>query len=169
MEPPFNKQPGDKTFTLRFTDGNIEMHKRNTSIYQFKRHSRGEHIYIAAGVGEEDGVMTGSYFWKRGMLESQYGIEGWERIVKQLGRIGCNTIVEYEMSEHDHNAYVKRFGERVEDDFAIPTPQEVAEYGYPDQRELTPHQENLVSWLRYLLENNHITPPDFDTEHGVIL
>ena len=145
---PFDYQEGDPTFKVDFLDGELYLHRKNTFIYEYSKQIEGDHIFIANDLKE--GEVMGSYMFRKRLEEA--GVEmSWNKLVTDLGSIGCNLFQLKYMDEADQAIYERHFGEKPE---RKPKKEKLFE--------LNPHQDSMVHYLGYLLEENIIQPPDFD-------
>ena len=161
---PFEYQEGDPVFKMDFTNAKLYLHPKNTFIYEYSKQIEGDHIFIAHDL--KDGEVMGYYMFRK-MLE-EAGVEmPWNKLVTNLGEMGCRLFnLEY-MDEADQAMYEKHFGTKPE---RIPETPETPEVRKPlETFDVTPRKERVISYLGHLLEYEHILPEDFHTEGGVAL
>ena len=156
---PFEYQEGDPTFKVDFLDGELYLHRKNTFIYEYSKQLEGDHIFIAHDL--KDSEVMGSYMFRKRLEEA--GVEmSWNKLVTNLGAIGCNLFQLKYMDEADQAIYERHFGAKPER--KPPKPLQA-----PETFDVTPRKERVISYLGHLLEYEHILPADFHTEGGVAL
>ena len=144
---PFEYQEGDPVFKMDFTNAKLYLHQRNTFIYEYSEQLQGDHIFIAKSLEDEE--VTGSYLYRKRLEEAHIGLS-WNKLVTNLGAIGCRLFQLKYMDETDEAMYEKHFGTKPE-------------RKPPETFELNPHQDSMVNYLGYLLEEDIIQPPDFNS------
>lgn len=142
----FEHQDGDETYTISFTNGEIQMHRNNTYVYSFNEDDFADHVFVATS--ETEDAVAGAYIWKRDVVE-KHGEDQYQDILYNLGRIGCTFVNLENASDGDMAAYNRRFGG------------EPVKY---TPREITPRQERFIAYFKYLLEHDHITPQSFEMD-----
>ena len=146
---PFKYQEGDPTFKVDFLDGELYLHRKNTFIYEYSKQLEGDHIFIAHDLEDEE--VMGSYMFRKRLEEA--GVEmSWNKLVTNLGAIGCRLFNLKYMDEADEAIYERHFGEKPK---RTPIKEKLLE--------LNPHQDSMVNYLGYLLEEDIIKPPDFNS------
>ncbi len=138
--------------------------KENTYIFTHEEQMSGDHTFIDKSKDGE--TPKGIMIWRREMVEVESAAK-YEKIVRELSRIGCLEIRRDFMTEGDKRLYHQRFGEWPEGSEIIPAlePDEEAEevelLPVPNEF-ITPRRERLITIARSMLDAEYVMAHDFE-------
>lgn len=140
-----------KVYTITFVGGEkAHCTSENTAVFYFTKAPNHNHIFIS--LGEKRGM----FLWQRELVE-KHGYEVWQKMTNDLQDIDCIVQFDNYPAEADMVAYRTRFADEIERLSSEP------------EEPLTERQERFVGYFAYLLENEGITPDDFNGKGEILV